>query len=79
MSTSNQDSRNFVLGIGIISKYRNDEFSISVIEVSSISICGLSRISDQDIEDLKLFGWNAGKDKDGGGWAEYFKLEYVDT
>jgi len=76
--TSNLDSRNFIMGIGIISKYRNDEFTIDVVENSAISISGLNKISEQDIEDLKLFGWNAGKNKDGGGWAEYFKLEYVD-
>lgn len=76
--TSNEDSKNFILGIGIISKYRTDELTINVIESSAISINGLYKISDQDIEDLKLFGWNAGKDKDGGCWAEYFKLEYVD-
>lgn len=77
--TSNEDSRNFVLGFGVIAKYRNDDFSISVIEVSSISISGLNRMSDQDIEDLKMFGWNAGRNNEGGSWAEYFKLEYVDT
>jgi hypothetical protein len=77
--TSNEASRNFVLGIGIISKYRTDEFRICVIESSAISVSGLKKMSEQDVEDLKLFGWNAGRDNEGGSWAEYFKLEYVDT
>jgi hypothetical protein len=77
--TSNQDTKNFVQGLAIISKYMNEESSLSVIEVSSISVCQLDRIPAQDLEALKALDWNAGKDKDGGSWAEYFKLEYVDT
>jgi hypothetical protein len=77
--TSNEHSTNFVLGIGILSKYKNDEFSISVIETSAIAVSGLNQISAQDIEELKLLGWGAGRNNEGGSWAEYYKLEYVDT
>ena len=78
MSTSNEYSVNFMIGLSILQMYRNTEFSISIIENSSIYICGLSKLGSQSIKELTALGWNVGKDKDGGGWAEYHKLEYVD-
>jgi len=77
--TSNKNSNGFLLGLVLLAKYRTDELTINVIEVSSISINGLKLVSKEDMEDLKLLEWNVGKDKDGGSWAEFFKLEYVDT
>jgi len=77
--TSYENSNGFLLGLVLLAKYRLDDFTVNVIETSTISINGLRSVSKEDMEDLKLFGWNVGKDKDGGSWAEFFKLEYVDT
>lgn len=75
--TSYEKSNHFILGIALLSKYRTDKFSVSVAEATSISVEGLKLLSQQDIDDLTLFGWNAFNVK-GEGMATYHKLDYTD-
>ena len=75
--TSFENSNSFLLGMAILAKYRNDDFSINVVERSAIAVEGLKLISDLDLEDLALFGWDASNSKD-KAFATYYNLEYVD-
>lgn len=75
--TSAENSKFFVLGLALLHQLKNEEYSISVVETSGIVVQGLNNISKEILEDLRLFGWEAGN-KDGTGWAQFFKLEYED-
>lgn len=68
---------NFVKGICLIQQYVTEETTINIIEESSIAISELKRLPKEIINQLTALGWNAGS-RD-YGWAEYFKLEYLDT
>jgi hypothetical protein len=76
--TPTKHSDNFMFGLLVLDKYRNDKFSINIVEVSTVVVEGLNRISKEDIEALTVFGWEAGKNNEGDGWAQFSKLEYVD-
>lgn len=75
--TSTEQTNNFIFGLAILNKYKTDEFSISVVITSGIVVQGMDKISKEDLEDIRLFGWEAGNN-DGNGWAQFFKLEYMD-
>ena len=74
------NSRDFLMGAAILSNYMTEDLSVVVYENTSISISGLKYISsEEDRAALGFLGWEFGKDKDGGSWAQYVELEYVDT
>lgn len=75
--TNFEYSTNFCKGLVIIAAHTTYEFSLGVMEESAIYVNGLCSFSKEDIAQLEALGWEAGN-KD-GGWAQYFKLEYVDT
>lgn len=75
---NNKFSKNFLEGSFILNKYKNDEFTICVVEISTISISNLNKIEKEDMQKLNSLGWNVGKNNDGGSFAEYSKLIYVD-
>lgn len=75
--TSFEKSNYFVLGIALLSKYRTEKFSVSVVEATSIAVEGLKLISQQDLDDLELLGWVVSNVRD-EGFATYHKLDYVD-
>jgi hypothetical protein len=78
--TSYNNSSDFLMGTAILSKYMTEDLSVDVYENTSISISGLKSISsEEDRAALGFLGWDFGKDKDGGSWAQYVELEYVDT
>lgn len=71
------DSKNFIEGITICQKYMTDDTIVNVIKKSSIAITELKCLPKDVVLSLINLGWNAGS-KD-YGWAEYFKLEYLDV
>jgi hypothetical protein len=78
--TDHVKSRDFLMGASMLINYATEETSIDVAEQSAIVISGLRVISyKEDLTLLKSWGWEIGKDKEGGSWAQYFGLEYVDT
>jgi len=78
--TSEELSKSFLYGLVILSKHRTEKFSINVIEVTGITVEGLGIVSDQEKEDLELFGWYVYATEDKSGTiAVYYKLDYVDS
>lgn len=84
--TSNENSRDFLYGLAILAKYRTDNFSINIIESSTVTISGLKRISkslsEQDYSDLTFLGWDIWNHPDINedvATAEYRELDYVDV
>lgn len=78
--TSLEHSTNFLYGLAMLSKHKNEKYSINVIEVTGIAVEGLNIISDKEKEDLELFGWHLYPNEDNSGTiALYYKLDYVDT